>query len=54
MPKDKRDDMVVFYAFCRTMDDLVDAPGLPAAGRARTLDMWENGILHGLAKADAL
>lgn len=50
LPKDRREDMVVFYAFCRTMDDLADSPGLPAAGRAKSLDLWQNGLLHGFEK----
>jgi phytoene synthase len=50
LPKDRREDMRVFYAFCRTMDDLADSPGIPAAGRARALDLWENGLLHGFER----
>jgi 15-cis-phytoene synthase len=26
LPRERRDDMVVFYAFCRTMDDFADDP----------------------------
>ena len=53
LPKDRRGDMQIFYAFCRTMDDLADSPGLPAVGRARALDLWENGLLHGFEKPNA-
>jgi phytoene synthase len=44
---DRREDMMVFYAFCRTIDDLADDPEVPSEQRARSLDDWENGILHG-------
>jgi 15-cis-phytoene synthase len=47
LPRGRRADMTVFYAFCRTMDDLADAPGVPPAERAASLDAWKNGILHG-------
>jgi len=33
LPKERRDDMVVFYAFCRTMDDLADDPSVATADR---------------------
>ena len=52
LPRGRRDDMVVFYAFCRTMDDLADDPGLPAEERARSLDAWENGITRGFGTPD--
>ena len=47
LPAGRRDDMVVFYAFCRTIDDLADDPSTPAAGRAAALDAWEHGLVHG-------
>lgn len=53
LPKDRREDMRIFYAFCRTIDDLADSPGLPAAGRARALDLWEKGLLEGFDKPTA-
>ena len=52
LPRGRRDDMVVFYAFCRTMDDLADDPGLPAEERARSLDAWEKGITRGFETPD--
>ncbi|MEX1048919.1 MAG: squalene/phytoene synthase family protein [Akkermansiaceae bacterium] len=52
LPRDRREDMVVFYAFCRIMDDLADDPGLPAAERARQLDAWKSGLTHGFASPD--
>ena len=36
LPRGRREDMVVFYAFCRTMDDLADDPGVAMADRVRS------------------
>lgn len=52
LPRERREDMVVFYAFCRTMDDLADDPGLAVAARAQSLDFWEKGITRGFAAPD--
>jgi phytoene synthase len=47
LPRDRRDDMVVFYAFCRTMDDLADDPSVPLTQREQALLVWRDGLLHG-------
>lgn len=47
LPRERRQDMVVFYAFCRTMDDLADNPAIPAEERAKSLDAWEKGLISG-------
>ena len=47
LPRERRDDAVVFYAFCRTLDDLADEPGIPAPERAAALAAWEYGLQHG-------
>lgn len=52
LPRERRDDMVVFYAFCRTMDDLADDPGRPAAEREAALNHWKSGLLEGFAAPD--
>lgn len=52
LPRERREDMVVFYAFCRTMDDLADDPGVSTEERARCLNAWETGIRHGFAAPD--
>lgn len=52
LPPDRRQDMVVFYAFCRTMDDLADDPALPADERMKSLDAWETGLIHGFQSPD--
>ncbi len=52
LPADRRDDAVVFYAFCRTIDDIADDASRPADQRRAALDAWEHGILHGFARPD--
>ena len=52
LPRERREDMVIFYAFCRTMDDLADDPGVAQEDRARSLDAWQHGITHGFETPD--
>jgi phytoene synthase len=47
LPRDRRQDMVVFYAFCRSMDDLADDPGMAPEERGRSLDAWKHGLTGG-------
>ena len=54
LPPERRDDMEVFYAFCRTMDDLADDPQLPADERASSLEAWKHGLVSGFAQPDTL
>ena len=54
LPRDRRDDMVVFYAFCRTMDDLADDPSAPLAQREQALLSWHDGLLHGFSNPTEL
>ena len=46
LPADKRGDTTVFYAFCRTVDDLVDEPfpGRSESGIRRDLDAWRTWL----------
>ena len=52
LPRDRREDMVVFYAFCRTMDDLADDLSLPAAQRKLALESWQSGLTEGFPAPD--
>lgn len=52
LPRERRQDMVVFYAFCRTMDDLADEPGATMEARTQALDAWEKGITSGFETPD--
>lgn len=45
---------MVFYAFCRTLDDLADAPGIPAAERAANLEAWKHGLEQGFEDSTEL
>lgn len=43
LPRSKRAAMFAIYAYCRTIDDIADEPGDPAAKRAE-LDRWRQEI----------
>ena len=47
LPRERREDMVVFYAFCRIMDDIADNPSMPVEERAIALNEWKQGLLRG-------
>lgn len=47
LPRARRSDAVVFYAFCRTLDDLADEPGMTADQRAKALEAWKHGLQSG-------
>jgi len=46
LPKQRRHDMYVFYAFCRVVDDLADDEGLPLEERRAGLARWSD-VIHG-------
>jgi phytoene synthase len=54
LPRERRDDMVVFYAFCRTMDDLADDAALPIVQREQALLSWREVLLGGFAQVTPL
>ncbi|MGJ8634861.1 MAG: phytoene/squalene synthase family protein [Luteolibacter sp.] len=54
LPKERRDDMVVFYAFCRTVDDIADDNSVSKGGRGKALEKWREGIRHGFPEEEAL
>lgn len=41
LPRDRRDDALVFYAFCRAVDDIADDPKLPPAEKHALLGRWK-------------
>lgn len=49
LPPQKRADMVVFYAFCRVIDDLADDETVPAEARKAALERWRQGLRSGFA-----
>jgi phytoene synthase len=54
LPPQRRADAVLFYAFCRTVDDLADSPGLSLAQRQSELDAWKVGLLNGFGSSTEL
>jgi phytoene synthase len=54
LPKERRDGMVTFYAFCRVVDDLADDPNQPIAEREAALQAWKDGLENGFTQPDAL
>jgi 15-cis-phytoene synthase len=54
LPEERRADAVIYYAFCRTLDDLADEPGMAVEERERALVAWRDGLLNGFTAPDAL
>lgn len=54
LPKERREGMVTFYAFCRVVDDLADDPARPLAEREAGLAAWKDGLKNGFADPDPL
>ncbi len=44
MPKSRRRDMHIFYAFCRMVDDDADDPHLSSEEKHRRLDIWQDAL----------
>ncbi len=44
LPRERREDITVFYAWCRVIDDLADDPGPPVAERQAALDLWKQAL----------
>ena len=51
LPRERRSDMISFYAFCRIVDDIADDPELPEATKRASLAKWREAVLHGDAGA---
>jgi phytoene synthase len=52
LPRERRRDMIGFYAFCRVVDDIADDPDIPDDRRLEQLDAWEAGLREGFEKPD--
>ncbi len=46
LPADRREDLVILYAFCRLADDLADAGDHENSARRAALDAWRVGFMH--------
>ena len=49
LPRDRREDMTVFYAYCRIVDDIADEPSAPVETRHTQLDAWRRALETGFA-----
>ncbi|WP_052573449.1 squalene/phytoene synthase family protein [Haloferula sp. BvORR071] len=54
LPKERREGMVSFYAFCRVVDDLADDPDRPINEREASLLAWKVGLENGFPNPDPL
>jgi phytoene synthase len=45
LPPDRRADALVFYDFCRLVDDIADAPDIPQPERQAALDAWKFALV---------
>jgi phytoene synthase len=54
LPRERRDDITVFYAWCRGIDDIADDPGQPVAQRRAALDLWKQALERPAAGESAL
>lgn len=54
LPKERKRDMVVFYAFCRVIDDLADDLDTSLEKRVAGLARWRDGIGNGFEHPDEL
>ncbi|HWB06965.1 MAG TPA: phytoene/squalene synthase family protein [Verrucomicrobiales bacterium] len=50
LPKQRREDMHVYYAFCRIVDDIADDEGMPVEKRHEGLQRWRD-VVHGKAQS---
>ena len=50
----RRNDITVFYAFCRVIDDIADSPELAPEEKARSLARWRQWIREGSPDEPAL
>lgn len=44
LPRERRADLTTFYAFCRIIDDIADAPHTPAAEKQLQLNAWRRAL----------
>ena len=49
LPKERREDMVVFYAYCRVIDDIADEESRPVEQRVAELHEWRRGLVDGFS-----
>lgn len=53
LPKRRRHDMYIFYAFCRVVDDIADDEGWTTPRRLEALDHWRKVVRGEIAEPDS-
>jgi phytoene synthase len=54
LPRERREDMTVFYAWCRIIDDIADDPGQTVEERRAALDRWKEAVHQPVAGESTL
>ncbi len=54
LPKERRADMVTFYAFCRIIDDIADCPNTPVAQKQKGLTHWKTILDKGSSSPNSI
>ena len=54
LPRERREDITVFYAWCRVIDDIADDPGQTVEERRAALEQWRQAILQPVAGESTL
>jgi len=54
LPRERRDDITVFYAWCRVIDDIADDPGPTVEERRSALDRWKEVLVAPIAGESSL
>lgn len=54
LPRERRDDMSVFYAWCRVVDDIADDAGRSEGERRAALDVWKRAVVSAAPGEPAL
>ena len=47
LPKEKRNDLITFYAYCRIIDDIADDTVMPISEKMEAFEYWKHGLLWG-------
>jgi phytoene synthase len=54
LPRERREDMTVFYAWCRVIDDIADDPGQTVEQRRAALAQWKGAVQEPVAGESTL
>ncbi|MEI9894503.1 MAG: presqualene diphosphate synthase HpnD [Chthoniobacter sp.] len=54
LPRERREDITVFYAWCRVIDDIADDPGQAVEERRAALDRWRLAVQEPVAGESSL